>query len=171
MNRLIPTLLMLVAAPVAAQSPSTDQAALPDISQPPSGSPGWKYFFLHKPGIGLDEALRDFRDCYPQIEVGDGLITPAFVPWRRADAARPQVITGGSYGLVGIAIASMLMGPINRSFRQMRLARCMLPRGYSRYPLSKEVWQQINSGDQERSIMVQAKMASGPAPTSARMIP
>lgn len=157
--------MCLIVVPAMAQS--ADAAPAP----PANGGSGWKYFFLHKPGISFDQALLDFRDCYPQIKVGASIVTPAFVPWRRAAVARPQVNSGGSYGLVGMAIGAMIIGPIERSYRQMRLARCMLPRGYGRYPMAKEAWQQLNGGDEEQSITAQARLASGAAPTSIRMVP
>ena len=159
----------LISAPVGAQP--ADAAPLVDAAQPASGGAGWKYFFLHMPGISFDQALGDFHDCYPQITVGASIVTPAFVPWRRAAVARPQVNNGGSYGLVGMAIGAMIAGPIERSYRQMRLARCMLPRGYGRYSMTKEAWQQLNGGDQEQSMIAQARLASGVTPTSTRMVP
>lgn len=156
----------LIAAPVLAQPAPAAEAPPAD-----SGSAGWKYFFLHKPGVSFEQALGDLHDCYPQIVVGASIVTPAFVPWRRTAVARPQVNTGGSYGLVGMAIGAMIAGPLARSYRQMRLGRCMLPRGYGRYPMSKEAWNQLNNGDEEKSISAQARLASGPTPTSTRMVP
>jgi hypothetical protein len=40
----------------------------------------------------------------------------------------------------------------------------MEPRGYLRYPLREEVWRQLIDNYSARSIALQAKAASGPAP-------
>jgi hypothetical protein len=76
-----------------------------------------------------------------------------------------------NYGLVGVAIMAIISGPLDRSVRQSRMMRCMLPRGYARYRTSESMWKQLNGKDLAQSILVQAKIASGPVPPTERTLP
>ena len=61
-------------------------------------------------------------------------------------------------------IMAIIDGPIDRSIRQSRMMRCMLPRGYARYRTSEALWKQINSTDLAASVEVQATIASALSP-------
>jgi len=65
-----------------------------------------------------------------------------------------------------------IAGPLERSIRQSRLYRCMVPRGYARYRTSEDVWKLLNSGSAApRAIMLQARIAAGPTPPTPRVEP
>lgn len=80
----------------------------------------------------------------------------------KADANRPVSYDDGAYGLVGVAIAAIIAGPLERSIRQSRLYRCMVPRGYARYRTSEDAWKLLNSG-REASRAIMLKRGSPPA--------
>jgi hypothetical protein len=172
--RLMPVLAVLLAATTAAAQdtdppdPSTIQ--LPDMT--PTRDPrviadGWRHFYFHKAGVAYEEAYRDFRDCYRFLPVpGTSGEFPGFIPWRE----RPGMVSVQRFnnaGLVGLVIGSLVAGPIERRDRQMRMRRCLEPRGYVRYPLAEEAWRRLIDDYSPRSISLQAMAASGPAPDRA----
>lgn len=131
-----------------------------------------KYFILHKPGITIEQAQKDFSFCWQYVAIGAARPAPSFVPWRRAVA--PGKITydhAPQYGLVGAVMASIIMGPLLRSQRQLRLFRCMSPLGYNRHRTSEDIWKILNSDDAARSITMQAQIAAGPVPPTAQVLP
>jgi hypothetical protein len=153
--------------PAVAQAPAPAAGAgLPDLTVPVGnyGDPR-KYFLLHKPGVTVEQAEADLSFCWRFIP--RGLVersAPGFIPWGKADAPHPAPAAANPYGLIGVGIAAIIAGPINRSMRQSRIFRCMVPRGYARYRTSEAIWNQLNSSDAVRSIHLQAQIAAGPAP-------
>ena len=129
-----------------------------------------KFFVFHKADVGLEQARADLGFCSRYIARGQQRFLPTFVDWQHADPARP-VPNNLNYGLVGVAIMSIIDGPIDRSVRQTRMMRCMLPRGYARFRTSEAVWKQLNSKDLAASIDLQARIASGPVPPTPRTLP
>lgn len=160
--------------PLAAQAPASPAGAgLPDLNVP-EGRLGdaRKYFLLHKPGVTVDRAEADLTFCWRYLPRGASRSVPSFVPWGKTDAPRPlPSAAGGQYGLIGVGIAALVAGPINRSLRQSRIFRCMVPRGYARYRTSEAVWNQLNSSDASQSIHLQALIAAGPVPPTPRIRP
>lgn len=162
----------LLSAPsgAAAQTsapPDPATITLPDLT--PSRDPkvianGGKYYYFHKAGVTYAEAYEDFGECYrylPVAYVDPNL--PMFAPW----SEKPGVETfqpSNNYGLVGMGIAALVLGPIERRARQAPVRRCLETRGYVRYPLAEDIWRQLIDGYSERSIAMQAKAASLPAP-------
>jgi hypothetical protein len=129
-----------------------------------------KFFFFHKQGVSFADAYADLSFCSRYIARGPQRSLPAFVPWQRDDPAKP-IEYNLNYGLVGVAIMAIIDGPIDRSIRQARLMRCMLPRGYSRYRTSEALWKQVNGKDLAASVAVEARIASGPVPPTPRTLP
>jgi len=169
--RLMPVLAALLAATSAeaqdAPPPDPATVQLPDMTptrDPRVISDGWRHFYFHKPGVTYEEAYRDFSDCYRFLPVpGTSGEFPGFIPWRE----RPGMVSVqrvNAYGLIGLAIGSLVAGPIDRRDRQMRMRRCLEPRGYVRYPIADEVWRRLVDDYSPRSIALQALAASGPAP-------
>jgi hypothetical protein len=131
-----------------------------------------KYVILHKAGVSVMEAEADFGFCWRFLPHGVQRRSPSFVPWRQGEATRPVAYDGGTYGLVGVAIGAIIQGPLERSVRQSRLYACMLPRGYARYRTSEDVWGRLNDDAYpQKSIRLQALIAAGPVPPTARMEP
>jgi hypothetical protein len=130
-----------------------------------------KYWVLHKPGISLEAATADLTFCWRFVPHGVQRRTPTFVPWGQVDATRPVSYDGGQYGLVGAAIGAIIAGPLERSIRQTRLFRCMVPRGYARYRVTEEMWKRLYQAEPEVAIATLARIASGPSPPNGRVLP
>jgi hypothetical protein len=164
---------LLGSAPAAwAQSaapPDPGTLELPDLTPPRDPKvieDGWKYFYFHKAGITYAEAYQDFSECYRYLPVaGASPLLPMFAPWHETPGV--QVIPPSyNFGLIGMGIAALVMGPIERRAHQAPLRRCLETRGYVRYPLAENVWRQLIDNYSVRSIALQAKAASLPAPDS-----
>ncbi|MDB5710786.1 MAG: hypothetical protein JWL96_2856 [Sphingomonas bacterium] len=172
----IPAAILAAAAtPLSAQTaPPVEQAeALPDLAVPADKlGDDRKYIVFHKPGVTVEQARADLSFCWRFLPHGVARQAPGFVPWRKADANRPVRYDGGAYGLVGLAIGAIIAGPLERSIRQSRLYRCMVPRGYARYRTSEDVWKLLNTGSAApRAIMLQARIAAGPTPPTPKVEP
>jgi hypothetical protein len=162
--------LLFAAAGAAAQDvapPDPSTLQLPDMT--PTRDPhviadGWRHFYFHKQGVSYEEAYRDFSDCYRFLPVrGTSGEFPGFIPWRER-AGTVFVQHPNNYGLVGAVIGGLIAGPIERRGRQIRMRRCLEPRGYVRYPVTEDVWRALVDDYSPRSIALQALAASRPAP-------
>jgi hypothetical protein len=166
-------LLMLAASPVHAQDaapalpdPATVQA--PDVT--PSSDPkvredGYKFYYFHSPEVSFATAYQDLKECRGYLVAGGPAQVPGFIPWD--ETHRRKVFQGGSqFGLVGYAIGAILLPKLERGVRSNKMRRCMGTRGYVRYAIPEAVWDTLNDekGDQEKLVLMQAKLASGPAP-------
>lgn len=166
------TALMDVCCASAQEAPTVPEP-LPDLNVPEQQ---WgddrKYVILHKAGVSVTEAEADFGFCWRFLPHGVQRRSPSFVPWQQGEATRPVTYDGGGYGLVGAAIGAIIQGPLERSIRQSRLYSCMLPRGYVRYRTSEDVWGRLNDdANPQKSIRLQALIAAGPTPPTARIEP
>lgn len=139
--------------------------ALPDLAVPTKElADERKYFVLHKPGVTVAQAEQDLTFCWQFLPRGAQRLAPDFIAWRSNSNARKDFQVTSNYGLVGDLIGAMIAGPLDRSARQSRIFRCMVPRGYARYRTSELVWKQLNEGDPAQAILLQARIAAGPVP-------
>ena len=150
---------LLGAAPLAAEPPPIPNLAVPEKDLGDER----KFVVWHKQGVSYDEALRDITECSAHAgrlvqRKGD-----TFVPWGREDSGRIVTYDGGGYGLVGLAIASIIAGPLERSISQSILIRCMDPRGYTRHRANEEQWKDLFEKG-ENGLEIYAAIASGPVP-------
>ena len=126
---------------------------------------GWKYFFYQRPDTSFAEAYADIADCYRFLAPAGwaNVAIPRFVPWvERVPGERAATGYFEHSGLVGLAIGSMFEGTLTRRDRQAKMRRCMEPRGYTRYGVAEEIWENVADMPPEQGIAVQAKIASGP---------
>jgi len=125
---------------------------------------GGKHYYFHKSGVSYAEAYEDFSECYRYLPTpyADPNL-PMFAPWSEKPGVE-RFQPANNYGLVGMGIAALFLGPIERRARQAPVRRCLETRGYVRYPVAEGVWRQLVDGYSERSIAVQAKAASMPTP-------
>jgi hypothetical protein len=165
----------LSASPLAAQDspppPPPQPIAVPDLVAA-DGKYGneLKYFVFHKQGASFEAARADIAECTLHTVHGRQLKMPAFVAWDDNDRQAEAVEFNGAYGLVGLAIYSIIAGPLERSLRQEVMMACMLPRGYDRYSVSEETWKQIHEGDNVPALIdLQATIASGPVPRTPKV--
>lgn len=161
----------LAAAPANAQTVPADPAgiAVPDLSgsdAPAVVENGWKYFFYHRENTSFAEAYGDIADCYRFLAPAGwaNVAIPRFIPWvERVPGERAATGYFEHSGLVGLVIGGMIEGTLTRRDRQAKMRRCMEPRGYTRYGVAEEIWENVAELPPEQGIAVQAKIASGPA--------
>jgi len=133
-----------------------------------------KYFYFHRPDTAFETALGDLRDC-------DGFARGLASGYQYQQAPYPYTYTGA--GVAGELIANAMLSAIfgsaeKRRVRRVNMRRCMAYKGYARFGMEKELWQQFNfeegfSGEAEekRQAMLaqQAKVASGPRPAAKEL--
>lgn len=157
---------------IAAEAREGLTSPLPELAVAPKDlGDEKKYVIFHKAGVTQQEAEADLRFCWRYLRHGVMRRTPTFVPWGKGDPARPvEYNFGAMYGLIGVGIGAIIEGPLERSVRQLRFYSCMLPRGYDRYRTSEAVWNRLNDDDHpERSIILQARVAAGTTPPTAKV--
>ncbi|MFS2109106.1 hypothetical protein ACCC88_05430 [Sphingomonas sp. Sphisp140] len=152
-------------AQTAPTLPDPATITVPDLSH--SGDPevvanGWKYFFFQREGVSFAEAHADLSDCYRFLQSNgwESVQLNRFVPWS-GKTGRKHVYSN-DYGLTGVLIMSLIEGTLARRQRQARMLRCMGTRGYVRYSVPEEIWENVIALPPAESIAVQAKIASGP---------
>lgn len=173
---------LALSMPAAADEMGSKSAALPDpatIVVPDlsgSGSAevvenGWKYFFFRQDGVSFADAHADLAFCYRYMGNSNwGTVgMPRFVPWQEAPVDRTKDINApvnSNYGLLGYAVGAVISGMIEgtlvRRDRQSKMRRCMETRGYVRYGVAEEIWENVIAMEPADAIAVQAKIASGP---------
>lgn len=139
-----------------------------------------KYFIFHRPETGFAEAYADITEC-------DALASGMSI-YRGVDAGTMAAQTA-QYGLlagaIGGAIANVMVDAIfgsaeRRKARRVNLRNCMFFKGYDRYGLEKEVWQTFNFEEgfgkteadvRGEKLLMQARVASGPAPKLEKLAP
>ena len=155
----------------AAPPPDPAGITLPDLSPPPGESandPDPKYYYFRMDGVSYADAYADFSECYRYLPTaGAWSLLPMFAPWRETPGVETIQPTN-NYGLVGMGIAALFLGSLQRKARQAPVRRCLETRGYVRYPLTEKAWKELIDGYSERSIAMQAKAASMPASGSGR---
>jgi len=173
---------MFAAGSASAQTAEAQASGLPDpatvkVPDVSAGTPELdasgdaKYFYFHKDGVSFEHAAGDFVECFgyaippiPPVKL------PAFVLLDE-NAKRGGHVGPSPYGLIGEAIGAILMPSLLRRSAMGNMRVCMGFKGYKRYPTTKETYLVLNEGDDLRaSILMLAKIASGPAPTSESLI-
>ena len=156
---------VLLAAAVPATFPDPTTIVVPDIkADTRSLGNERKFFVFHRENTTFIEAEADVRFCMRYINQTMFPPMPDYVPWEE------QAPAGAAPRYAGV-IGQIVVDGVARSLRQSNIMRCMLPRGYARYRVSEGMWRDINYRDLESSILVQAKIASGPIPPTPRIYP
>lgn len=168
------------AQPVLAAPPSTQplpvpdpaKLALPDLAlgtSPKDEGDFDKYYYFHRADTSFEEALTDLREC-------DAYARGLASPYGYQSAGYPYAGTLAGVGgeLIANALISAIFGSAElRKARRSNMRRCMNYKGYGRYGLNKDVWQQFNFEEgfdkveeDKRQLMLakQAKAASVVAP-------
>ncbi len=133
-----------------------------------------KYYYFNRADTSFEAALADLRDC-------DGFARGLSSGYKYQEAPYPYTYTAA--GVAGGLIANVMIAAIfgsseKRRLRRVNMRRCMGYKGYERYGLNKDLWQEFNfeegfSGEEEakRQAMLaqQAKVASGPKPEAKEL--
>ena len=128
-----------------------------------------KYYYFHRADTDFKTALADLRDC---DNLSRGLASPF------GNMETPYPYAGTLAGAAGGAIANLMVAAIFgsaqvRATRRVNMRRCMSFKGYERYGLPKDMWQEFNfeegfssleEGKRQAYLKQQAKVASGEAP-------
>lgn len=148
--------------------PVLETISVPDLSQ--SNTPevvknGWKFFFFHKSAVSFSDAYADFTDCYRFLAPSGyaDVTDSSFVPWREESIRKDRVVSNGYTPIGGVIMKVFnIEGSLARGDRQAKMRRCMEPRGYKRYGVSKDIWENMAAMGEGEAIAMQAKIASDP---------
>ena len=139
-----------------------------------------KYFFFHREETGFDQAYADVTEC---DALASGISYYRGVDAGQMGAAMAQygALAGGIGGVIGGMMADAIFGSAERrKQRRMNLRNCMFYKGYDRYGLEKDLWQEFNfeegnsreeASKREAALLKQAKIASGPKPVRGSVEP
>lgn len=148
-----------------------------------------KYFFLQRPETSFDEAYADIVECDalssgssyygggdPNSPVIQAMTNQYIMQYGMAGA-----VGGAIGGAIGSAMADAIWGSAERRReRRVNMRNCMHYKGYDRFGLAKDQWQEFNfeegNGREEddvrsRDLMMQARVASGPRPQQEALQP
>ncbi|MFT4027211.1 MAG: hypothetical protein QM676_10475 [Novosphingobium sp.] len=144
--------------------PDPETVKVPELDSidPRSLKTNEKFFYFHSSSRTFAEAYVDIRECRSFLPKTATRLLPSFIPWTEPDL-RPQAEPSPRFGLVGVVIGAILFGGLERNERNIKMRRCMEPRGYARVPLTEVGWKAINEGEESRVVAVQAKLAGRPA--------
>jgi len=153
-------------------SKSPLKMTLPDLStatDPKVIADGWKYFYFYKSGVSTRQAQTDFTECYAFLGTANYARLPTFAAWPNSPSAGNSSRVD-AFGVAGAILADMVSDTLQRRNRQSKMRRCMEPRGYRKYAVSKQNWELLIGGDQEAAIVRQAELASGYNPDERTFI-
>lgn len=141
-----------------------------------------KFFYFHRADTSFDEAYSDVIECdavssgsrfYAGVAANDPVvqsqINNAMMQYGAAGA-----VGGALGGVIGSVIADAIWGAAERRRqRRVNVRNCMHFKGYSRYPLTEDLWREFNFAEgngraeeefRAQALMMQARVASGPKP-------
>ena len=152
--------------------PDPGKVELPNLSAPTTAEDAAdfdKYFYFHRADTSFEQALTDIREC---DALARGLASP--FGWQSAPYPYTNTLAGVGGELIANALISAIFGSAElRKARRTNIRRCMNYKGYDRYGLNKDVWQQFNfeegfsemKEDKRQQLLAkQAKAASLVAP-------
>ena len=143
-----------------------------------------KYFYFHRPDTSFDQAYADVLEC-DSLSSGINF-------YRYADVSQYQVynpnispmagaIGGAIGGLIGNAIGYAIFGSSERrKKKRINIRNCMYFKGYDRYGLERSLWKAFHfeegMGRKDDDVRIaalkqQARVASGPKPTTEVLVP
>ena len=160
------------AAPSTPDIPDPAKLEMPNLGGPTTADDelGFdKYFYFHRADTGFEQALADIREC-------DGYARGLSSPYGYQDVPYPYAgtLAGAAGGAIGNLMVAMIFGSAElRKARRTNMRRCMNYKGYDRYGLNKDVWQEfhfeeglssVKEEERQEKLAKQAKAASLIAP-------
>lgn len=133
-----------------------------------------KYYYFHRENTNFNQAFADILEC-DALASGLQIYAPDSEPYPGYYATQY-----GIGGVIGSVVGSMLADAIHgssarRATRRVNMRNCMGFKGYQRFGLPKKLWKEFNfeegngrKDEEERAaaLLQQAKVASGPRPTT-----
>jgi hypothetical protein len=99
-----------------------------------------KYYYFHRVGVTYGDAYRDIVECdgYARgLASGIGYVEPPY-PYA-------GTMAGAVGGAIGSAMAMMIFGSAEkRRLRRVNMRQCMHFKGYQRYGLKKDLWEEFH---------------------------
>lgn len=139
-----------------------------------------KYFYFHRPDTSFAQAYADILEC---DSLGSGI--NIYMGADSSSIASAMTQYGVAAGAIGGAIGSVLADAIfgsaeRRKMKRINIRNCMYYKGYDRYGLEKDLWQEFHfeegnsreeASKREAALLMQARVASGPQPTTEVLVP
>ena len=139
-----------------------------------------KYFYFHRDDIDFATAYYDITEC-DALSSGISFYTGIDGGQMAANMVQYGVLAGAIGGAIGGMMADAIFGSgERRKQRRLNMRNCMFYKGYDRYGLDKDLWQEFNfeegnskteETERENKLLMQARVASGPKPTQGRVEP
>lgn len=99
-----------------------------------------KYYYFVRPGVSYGDAYRDIVECdgYARgLQSGIGYVQPPY-PYA-------GTMAGAVGGAIGSAMAMAIFGSAEkRRLRRVNMRQCMHFKGYQRYGLKKDLWEEFH---------------------------
>jgi len=159
--------------------PAAEEVAMPDLAfvEEQSDIDNYeKYYYFHRADTDFTAAFADIRECDAHAR---GLFRGNHTPDMTAAMVQYGVLGGAVGGLIGSAIADAIYGSAEiRRKRRINMRRCMFFKGYSRFGLEKDLWEEFNfeegsssvaEEDRQRMLAQQARVASGNRPQAQEL--
>jgi hypothetical protein len=139
-----------------------------------------KYFYFHRPDTSFDQAFADITEC---DSLGSGINFYMGADSGAIASAMTQygVLAGGIGGMIGGLMADAIFGSAERrKLKRINIRTCMFYKGYDRYGLKKDLWQEFhfeeglsreNADKRQTALLRQALVASGDQPTTEVLQP
>jgi len=153
-----------------------EAVAMPDLAYTPDpviAADFDKYFFFHRDNTDFSTAYADIIEC-DSLASGINFYMGADSGAIAGAMANYGVLAGGIGGAIGGLMADAIFGSAERRrIKRVNLRNCMFYKGYDRYGLEKDLWQEFhfeeglsreNAADREAALQKQARAASGPKP-------
>lgn len=159
-------------APLDPFAVDPDSIAIPSLAfdlTPANVADFDKYYYFHRDGTDFRTALTDLLEC-------DGMARGLSSSRGWVDTPYPYNMSaaGAAGGIIGNLLVSAIFGSAEiRRLRRVSMRNCMFYKGYQRYGLDKEIWEDFNfeeglDGVSEEArigyLRQQARIASGTRP-------
>lgn len=133
-----------------------------------------KYFIFNRADTDFATAYEDLREC-------DGYARGLSYRNNYVPYVGPGLVTGAIGGAVGAVVADMVFGSAERrKQRRINMMTCMRFKDYRVFGLPENLWEEFNfeegtrqvpEAERQRMLQLQARVASGPAPTVGEVRP
>jgi hypothetical protein len=170
-----PALAQVRPMPPAAAMPQIDPATipLPNLAFTPTpqiAATYDKYFYFNRADTDFAAAYADVREC---DDYARGL--SYHTAYQQAPYPYAGTLTGALGGAIANVVADAVFGSAERRRqRRVNVIACMRFKEYRVYGLPENLWEQFNfeegnrtvpEQERQRLLQIQARVASGPAPT------
>lgn len=99
-----------------------------------------KYYYFVRPGVSYADAYRDIVECDGYARGLQSGVTYTQVPYPYAGT-----LGGAIGGAIGNAMAAAIFGSAEkRRMRRVNMRGCMYYKGYQRYGLKKDLWEEFH---------------------------